>query len=366
MIQRIVPAIFVLLSVLSAAGCASGDTGLRATTAKEDALKPQPVQTARVALRDRQPVVTTTGTLVPRRHAELRALSEGRIDVMAVDIGSRVRAGQTLLQVRTVDYRNALDQAEAALARAEAVLADREREKRRAEGLYAEGSATEQMRDQAATALDDARAGLREAQVRVTTARQALEDCTIRAPYDGAITMRIRQRGEFVARGDAVVEIMDLSVLEAEMEIPEPYAGSISVGLPATIAVRSGGTSVSGRVVAVNPKVDLVTRTFRVKVEVDNADGSLQANLFCTGRFELPVRSDAPAVPAEAVQRDEGRSFVWIVNDGKVSQRIIREAGASDGWIFVEDGLRGDEDIVVAGAGGLHEGAAVEESPVSR
>lgn len=360
MTQRMFPVFLALAAALCAAGCASGDAKVGSSTSKDDALRPQTVRTAKVARKDRRPVVTTTGTLVPRRRAELRALSEGRIDAMAVDIGDRVRAGQVLLQVRTADYRNALEQAEAALARAQVAAGDREREKHRAEGLFREGSATEQMRDQAATAFDDAQAGLREASARVTSARQALEDCTIRAPYGGVITMRLRQRGEYVGRGDVVVEIMDLSILEAEMEVPEPFAGSIPLGLPATISVRSGGDSITGRVVAVNPKVDLATRTFRVKVEVDNRDGRLQANLFCTGRFDLPAQASTAAVPAEAMQRDEGRSFVWVVEGGEVRRRAVREAGADDGWIFVEDGLRDGEEVVVAGAGGLHEGAAIE------
>jgi HAE1 family hydrophobic/amphiphilic exporter-1 len=358
--QTVLPLLLIAGLTVTGAACTAEKADPPPSTPKSEALKAQTVETAAVVLRDLSPLVETTGTLVPKRHAELRALSEGRIDELPVDIGRRVAAGQLLMQVRTVEYRNTLEQAEAALARATAALADREREKRRMEGLFKEGSATEQMRDQAATAHEEAVASLKEAQAHVSRARQSLEDATLRAPYDGVITGRSRQRGEYVARGDGVVEIMDLSSLEAEMEVPEPYAGRIPLGLAVSVKTRSGADSVPGKVVAVNPKVDLVTRTFRVKIEVDNREGKLQANLFCTATLELPAVADVPAVPIEALQRDEGRSFVWIIDGGKAVRRDVREIGRDDGFVFIEAGLTGGEQVVVAGGGGLHDGAEVE------
>lgn len=351
--------VFMLVAAGVAAGCGSDKADGGLTTTKEEALKPQTVQAASVVLKDRQPVVTTTGTLVPRRRAELRALSEGRLDVVNVDIGARVRAGQTLVQVRTVDYENTLAQAEATVARAQVGLVDREREKRRMEGLFKEGSATEQMRDQAATAFDEAQAGLKEAQAYASRARQALEDCTLRAPYDGVITMRNRQRGEYVARGDVVVEIMDLSVLEAEMEVAEPFAGRIASGLPVDLMLRGGAAPVTAQIVAVNPKVDMATRTFKVKVQVDNKDGALQAGLFCTGVIKLPVEAGRPAIPASALNKDEGRSTVWVIADGKAHARPVVVNGSTDGWVFVDEGLKEGEAVVSGGAGGLFDGAPV-------
>lgn len=350
----------LLLVGFGLAGCGADKADVGLSTKKEDALKPQVVQAAEVSLRDREPVVETTGTLVPRRHAQLRALVDGRVDAIPVDIGTRVRRGQLLFRVRLADYENAFRQADAALARARAALTDREREKGRMQGLFKEGSATEQARDQAATAYEEAQAGLKEAEARLAIAKQSLDDATVRAPYDGVITMRTRQAGEYVNKGDVVVEIMDLAILEAEMEVPEPYAGRISPGLPVTVAVRGGVRDVEGRVVAVNPKVDTTTRTFKVKVQVDNAEGALQAGLFCAGTFRLPVERDRPAIPAGALVKDEGRSSVWVIEGGKARRKNVVVDGTADGFVFVEDGLKPGERVVTGGAGGLFDGAAVE------
>ncbi len=348
-------------ALLATAGCGGGaEANLAPDSGPAEGLRPQRVEAALVATGDLRPSLRSTGTLVPKRKATIHALVEGRLDEVPVDIGTRVARGARMFVVRTDDYEIALRQAEAALARAKVALADAEREDARAEGLFREGSATEQMRDQAKTAKDEAHAAEREADARAALARRMLADATAEAPYAGAITARFRQRGEFVSKGDPVVEIMDLATLEAEMEIPEPFAGTVAPGLEVSLAVRGGEGTVAGRVVAVNPKIDLATRTFTVKVEVDNRPLGLPAGLFCTGSFALPERIGLPSVPASAVQRDEGRSFVWVVGEGKVSRRVVREAGAADGTVFVESGLEPGERVVTAGAGGLFEGAEVE------
>lgn len=346
-------------TTLLATACGSGAGAELKRTSTETALRAQPVTAASVVLQDFRPSLSSTGTLVPKRSASLHALVEGRLDELSVDIGTRVRKGQRVFQVRTVDYALALQQAEAALARARVVRADRDREKARVEGLHREGSATEQAKDQAAVALEEAQAAVTEAEVRVALARQMLSDASVSAPYDGAITSRWKQKGEFVNKGDPVVEIMDLSTLEAEMEIPEPYAGRIETGTEVRVRLRDGRTGKTGRVVAVNPKVDLSTRTFRVKVEVDNGDGGLQAGLFCAGTFELPPRTGVAAVPVSSLQRDEGRSFVWVILGDKVTQRVVREAGTEGDWVYLDDGVSAGEQVVSQGAGGLYEGAAV-------
>lgn len=343
---------------LSAAGCSKSEAELKMATTAQALEKPK-VKTAEVTLRDFRPTLVSTGTLVPERQAEIRTLVEGRIESLPVDIGTRVRKGQALYELRTSDYRNVLDQADAAVARAKVVLVDRERERTRVEGLFKEGSATGQMRDQGITGYDEAQAALKEAEARRAMARQALEDATGYAPYDGVVTARFHQRGEYANKADRMIELMDLASLDAEMEIPEPYAGQITAGIEVDVALRSGGETVKGRVIAVNPKVDLATRTFKVKVRVENRDGSLQAGLFCTGTIRLPERTGRPAVPSEAVTRDEGRSVVWVVDGGKVRSQAVVEAGSADGWVFLRDGFKGGEKVVTAGAGALHEGAEV-------
>lgn len=361
----------LLLTALAAAGCgrktgagpeAGGapDTAAgTATAATTEALAPREVELVVAARRDFRPTLEATGTLRAVREAEMRALSEGQLEAVPVDVGSRVAAGQTVFQVRPTEYRLELQQAEAAVVSAQVALKDARRERERMEGLAREGSATGQMLDQAVTAAERAEAALGEAQARRDAARQRLADTTGAAPYGGVITARMLQRGEFVARGAPVVKIADLSTLHGEFEVPERLAGTLAPGMKASLAVRTAGEPLQGTIVAVNPSIDSTNRTFLVKVAVPNPELQLQAGLFATARFELPARLGVLAVPLAAVTRDEGRSYVWIVDGGRARTLPIREGLADGEWVEVVEGLDPGQGVVTTGAGGLVAGAQV-------
>ena len=225
-------------------GCDSAEQAGKADVSltKETALQPQSVSVTEVTRHDFSRTVQFTGTLQAKNHVGLRALVEGIIEKLPVEIGDQVEKGQLLFQIRLVDYQLRVRQAEAAIQAAKAAVhtsqvnvEDAKREMLRMENLYKEGSATEQMRDQARTAhdramalLEQARASVVQARVGLDTARQALKDCTVKAPYPGFVTGKFNEQGEYVRRGQVVVEIMDLGTLEMEAALPERYFQSIS------------------------------------------------------------------------------------------------------------------------------------------
>ncbi|HOO45927.1 MAG TPA: efflux RND transporter periplasmic adaptor subunit [Deltaproteobacteria bacterium] len=348
----------LILALLATYGCNDNNTQAQQTLLEENG-KPQ-VKTAVVELRGFQSHIEASGTLMPVRHAKLTTLVGGKLETINADIGDSVTRGDILFQVRTVDYELALKQAEASLSRAEIMVEDKKREKTRIANLFQGGSATEQMRDQAITAFEDATSALKQAVATRDKARQALADCTVRAPFTGEITAKYLQEGEFTGAGTEVLEIMDLSTINAEINVSERHAGKIGQGTTVTISPSSGTTPVEGSIVAVNPKIDLTARTFLVKVQVDNTDRALQAGLFCTALFTLPVAQNQTAIPSSALSRDQGKSTVWLVEDGNVYQKEVSDSGIHDGWAWITGGLEQGQTVVVEGAGNLIQGQKVE------
>lgn len=350
-------ALLIIFTVILLSGwAATGNTEEKTANKTEGTQK---VKTGTVELRDFQPLIQATGTLVPRRHSEVYSLAGGQVEKLPVDIGDHVSKGALLFMIRTVDYRLALQQAEANLARAEVMVRDRKREKERIRNLSEAGSATQQMYDQTITSHEESEAALAQAIAARDIARQTLDDCAINAPYKGVITARYLEEGEFIGKGKKVLEIMDLSVLNAEMELPERYAGTVTNGLPVDLFFSYRKDTVEGTIVAVNPKLNPVNRTFLVKVSVDNPEETLQAGLFCTGRFKLPVKAQQMAVPAGALIRDEGRSTVWIIKNGKAYPRSVNEGEFFNGLVWILDGLEPGDTVITEGSGGLIEGTQV-------
>ena len=134
----------------------------------------------------------------------------------------------------------------------------------------------------------------------------------------------------------------------------------MKVGIPVTLSIESLLTERKGQITAVNEAIDLSTRTFLVKVRIDNRDHSIKAGTFFTGVFQLPPVRDSIAIPTAALRQEGGRSLVWIAEDGRARQLIVVAGEQDDDYVQIRSGLRGDEKVVIAGAGALSEGDSLQ------
>src|SRR5690606_10074697 len=116
---------------------------------------------------------------------------------------------------------------------------------------------------------------------------------------------------------------------------------------------------------AVNHSIDPRTRTFLVKVEVDNADLAIKAGTFTVGRFSLAAVEDVPAVPVAAVMEEEGRAFIWIAEEGHARRLYVRTGERGEGLVVLRSELGEaveEKEVIVHGQGALAEGDALEMS----
>ncbi|MEE8347989.1 MAG: efflux RND transporter periplasmic adaptor subunit [Acidobacteriota bacterium] len=400
------------VAVLLASGCGGEGNAAEIGASKDSALRPREVMVVPVTRRDFNRTLKSTGSLMPTDRATLKALIEGPLEAVLVDIGTSVGKGQILFKTRPTDARLAVTSAEAALEtsraslkeliawrrseevgvlRAEAARAESEyerlrNERDRAASLLERGAISRSEWEQARTVFETAEANvhisterlhiaekgpteeaIQVSESRVTEratalaqAQQRLDDTAVRAPFDGIITGKFLNTGDYVRRADEVLEITNLSSLEAEMETPERYASLLRVGIPVTINIESLLMRREGKVIAVNEAIDISTRTFLVKVEVDNSDHSIKAGTFCTGVFQLAPVKDAVSIPAGALREEGGRSLVWVA-DGDIARRMVVTTGErTDDYVQIRLGLTGTEQIIVEGAGALSDGDTLD------
>lgn len=402
---------FLTLSLLFMAGCGN-ENEMELGASREMALKARRVSVVPVERADFSLEVKSTGTLEPRNKAGIRALASGPVDEVMAEIGDQVKRGQGLLRIRQVDARLALEAAKAGLAAATANLehllawqrdeevkiaraaeasarAEYERLKKdleRAESIFAKGAISESQLQAARTAVSSARAAwesaretlaiaktgptkeeidlarsqVKQAEAQAASARQALEDTTVSAPFDGVITESFLKAGDYVGRGDPVMEMVDDSYLEAESRMPERYIGKIEKGVPVTARSASLSLSRRGEVIAVSPAVDPATRTFKVKIGIDNKDGYFNSGIFCAYTFQAGTLEGVLGVPPEAIQNKEGRTFVWVNRNNVAHKVFVSKGEGKDGFVHITEGLEGDEQVVVKGGGALSEGDSLE------
>ncbi len=398
----------VPLAVLLNTGCGGEDSAAEIGASKENALRPREVAVTPVIRRDFKQTLQSTGSLMAGDQATLSALIEGPLETVWVDIGDSVGKGQVLFKTRAVDSSLAVRSAEAALetsraglqellawrrseeidmlraetARAEAEYQRLGNERDRAASLLERGAISRSEWEQARTSFETAEANVRisterlliaetgptreaiqvaenrvaEREIALAQARQRLEDTSVKAPFGGIITGRFLNTGDYVRRADEVLEITNLSSLEAEMKAPERYTRLLKVGIPVTLNIESLLLQKEGKVIAVNEAIDLGTRTFLVKVAIDNSDHSIKAGTFFTAVFQLPPVKDALSIPTAALREEGGRSLVWVA-DGEIARRVEVTTGErADDYVQIRLGLTGDEQVIVEGAGALSEG----------
>lgn len=400
-----------LLALVGLAAACTSDGSLSTGVSKEAVLAAKTVQVTPVVRREFQRRLESTGSLMPRERAVLRALVEGPVEAVYVDIGDPVEEDQLLLQTRPVESRLELESAAALLKTAESALRELQAWRRPEEidllkaeltGLKSERDRLRNERERAAILLEKGaistseweavrteterseanfeaarerlhiaergptRESLEVAESRVAErmsalalARQKLRDTGVRAPFEGIITGKSHRPGDYAKRGDTVLEISNLNVLEAEMQVPERYSGLVQVGLPVQLKVESLSEQREGQVIAVNEAIDRTTRTFLVKIRVDNSDHSIKAGAFCTGVFQLEPLENAMAVPEAAVREQGGRSLVWVPENGLARQIVVQTGERNDGYVQIRKGLSGGEQVVIQGAGALSEGDAL-------
>ena len=307
--------------------------------------------------------VLASGPVVAWEEMQLGVeLSGQRVTALHVDVGQQVAKGQLLLELdhRTLDSE--LRQAEASHHEAAAGV-------QLAQVNLDRGQSLAKAQLISASAMDELRAALVQAQAREATSRAQLDGAKLRrsfaelrAPDAGLISKRLVQPGQVVAAGSELLRMIRQGRLEWRPDLPEADLARAEVGAEARVLGPQG--EVSGRVRAVSPGVDATSRTGTVYVDLPEP-GALKVGTFVQGRI-LTRRSPGLSVPAAAVVMRDGYAYVFGVDGQGIAHRKRVSIGASQGQrVEILAGLSPGDAVVSEGAGFLGEGDRVKIVPAS-
>lgn len=284
-------------------------------------------------------------------------ISGVRVTALKVDVGQQVRKGQVLLELdhRTLDSE--LRQAQAAANEADAGVA-------LAKTNLARGQMLAKEKLISASAFDELRATLVQAEARQATARaqrdgvQLRRDfASLRAPDDGVIAKRMVQPGQVVMAGAELLRLIRQGRLEWRAELSESELARVAPGAIVRL-VASDGSQIEGRVRAVTPGLDAQTRTGTVYADLPDP-GTLKVGAFVQGRI-LTGDSSGITVPTAAVVQRDGYPYVFTVDAKNVAHRLRVRTGANEnGRTEILEGLKAGELVVERGAGFLGDGDVV-------
>jgi membrane fusion protein, multidrug efflux system len=346
--------------VVIIAGLLAGTKALqiRAMISQGKQLKmPPEVVTAAAAQRQSwESLITAVGSLKAVQGVELTAELTGKVASIAFEPGTRVKAGDLLVQQDISAETAQLRAAEAAVALAKINF---ERAKKMlATKVVAESS------------YDNADAQLKQALAQADTIRATIAKKTIRAPFSGRIGIRLINIGQIIKEGEAIVSLQALDPIFVDFLVPQQQLPQIRPGLDIRITSDAlpAGRVVTGKITALNPDVDAASRNIRVQATVANEDELLRPGMFANVAIVLPEQNPVLTIPATAVLYAPYSDSVFIVEDAKaeegksgkvVRQQFVRLGEKRGDFVAVLSGLKAEETVVSTGVFKLRNGQGV-------
>ncbi|MGE4440554.1 MAG: efflux RND transporter periplasmic adaptor subunit [Desulfomicrobium sp.] len=300
-------------------------------------------EVASVAMRD---VLRLPGQTQALHDVRLAAQRSGVVEWAGVTEGDVVRAGQPIARIDLAALGAALDRARANLSLAE----DQARRRR---DLHARGVLAKEELDQARNELTSARTRLREAEV-------DYDHGTVISTLDGVVNALHVDPGEFVGEGDPVADIVDAATMRVNFDVPEGDVRFLAQGQVVTVHVDAyPERRWTGKVDFVAWKADPATRTFQVRVVVDNADGHIRPGMIARGAFLRRLIEGAVTAPLFTVQDKGGERIVFVEQDGAASARTVTLGVIEGDRVQVLEGLEPGDRLIVAGHTEVEDGTRV-------
>jgi RND family efflux transporter MFP subunit len=393
-------------ALLSALALIAGTTLLTACSAADGktnepaAAAPAPAVTVAAATAAEQPItrfIRATGSLLAEEQADVAAEVAGRVEATPVERGTAVGQGTTLIRVSAADADAQAKEAEANAAQIEARLGlttgsefdvNAVPEVRTAKASYElaqndfnritslldQRVVSQAEFDQRRTQMEAARQqyeaarngaaqqfqALQAARARVSVARKALADTTVRAPFTGIVAERLVSVGDYVTKGMKVAVVVRVNPLRIELTVPEQFVAAVKPGARVSFQVDAfRDREFTGTVRYISPALETNRRALTIEAVVANPTGELKPGLFATARIEQVDKVAAILVPASAVQTTAGTSRVYVVNGGTVEERLVTVGQQLDQQIEIATGLKAGERVATQNVDQLFDGARV-------
>jgi multidrug efflux system membrane fusion protein len=303
-------------------------------------------------------LLNAVGDLAAVHQVNVTSDVNGRITEIMFKAGSTVKAGTPLVQLF-----DGPDQGDLASFKAQAKVAELNLD--RAKQLAARQFGPQATVDTAQAAYDQAQAGIAKTEA-------VISQKLVRAAFDGVLGTRRVEVGQYLTAGTQIVSLTDLSAVYANFTVTEKDSGTLKVGQTVRIAVDAyPGRKFEGKLTAIEPQISSDTRNIRVQATIQNPEGILKPGMFATTTVVLPDKPAVITVPETAVDYTLYGDSVYLItekktDDGKTSLNAVRTfvqtGDRIDGRAVIVRGLKAGDKVVQVGQLKLQSGAAVSIS----
>jgi len=352
--------IFTILGVLAIIGILGGIKGLQINRmiaiGSQSTPPPETVTTAVVRSESWEALITSVGSLEAVQGVMLTAELPGKVTRIAFEPGTKVKAGDLLLQ-------QDISSEQAQLRAAEATVALTKLELERSRKLLGKKAVAQAKYDS-----DDAL--YKQAVAQIDGIRATIRKKTIRAPFTGRLGIRLVNLGQVIKEGEPIVSLQALDPIFVNFSLPQQRLAQVTPGLKVRVTTDAlAGQAIEGEITAISPEVDAATRNIRVQATVANSQEHLRPGMFVNVAMVLPLREEVLAIPTTAVLYAPYGDTVFVVDAKKsekdvepvnvVRQKIVQLGEKRGDYVASLSGLEKGETVVSTGAFKLRNGQAV-------
>ncbi|MGL5046638.1 MAG: efflux RND transporter periplasmic adaptor subunit, partial [Shewanella sp.] len=270
--------------------------------------------------------ISLIGKLAAERAVIIAPQVAGKIKHIAVTSNQAVKTGQLLIELDDI-------KAQAAVAEANAFLNDEKRKLKEFEKLISRNAITQ-------TEIDAQKASVDIAQARLSSAQADLHYHSLRAPFSGNTGLINFSEGKMLSMGTELMSLDDLSSMHLDLQVPEHFLSQLSIGMQVSATSRAWSNEIfTGKMVAIDPRVNEETLNLKVRVLFDNPKNRLKPGMLMSSTITFPAIS-APMVPVQALEYSGTKRYVYVVGADHIAHRTEVTLGARiDNQVLIEKGL---------------------------
>ncbi len=287
-----------------------------------------------------------SGSLEANEHVELRSEIMGVVEDINFKEGTQVSKGQVLLRVNDIELRAQLSK----VGTAKQLASENERRAK----LLLEKQAISQEE------YDVASADYKSAQAEAQLISAQLEKATIRAPFSGTIGLRYISEGTYVTPSTPIATLVNTKQLKITFSVPEKYASRIKLNGHISFTTSGSKTEYTARIYAVEPQIDVATRTLKMRAIANNSEGKLYPGMFANVLLPLETVDDAILVPSEALIPIQNGKMIFVLEEGKAKQIKVETGSRTGSSVRILSGLKAGDTILTSGVMSLKDGVPVK------
>jgi len=302
-----------------------------------------------------------TGIVTAFRKATVAAEVGGRVVERLIEPGDFVEADQVLVVLDSDRVRLRAEQSEAQHQARTVDLHQARQRFERGKNLFERNAISKDTLDDLRFAVDRAQAELGAARAALNTARRAVRDSRVAAPFAGTAEIVHAQQGDYLNPGAAVATLADFSRARVRAGVTASEAASVQAGHPATLVFEAlGGMSLSGEIQSIGRIADDLSGTYPVEIWLEGeATTRLREGMVAAVQLSLPTSDAKPAVPRAALFRQSGAMHVFTVSDGIAHLAPVRIGNGNSSHVEILQGVNLDDLVVIEGQFALRDGARV-------